>query len=104
MAAIAVSRRGSRACDPKPRTEGEGGSYKTVSESLTNGSRNGGRIIDMTFGWSLLALGVVFALIGVLAMAGFAPRRKSRVRQDKVSKALPDPISDPPTITHYGHA
>ncbi len=89
---------------PEVARPGEGASYKTVRESLTTCSPNRGKIAAMTFGWSILLLVIVFALIGVLAVAGFAPRRKSRARRDKESKALLDPISDPPTITHYGHA
>jgi hypothetical protein len=58
----------------------------------------------MTFGWSILLLVSVLALIVALAVAWFAPRRRSRVRRDKESKTSLDPVSDPPTITHYGHA
>jgi hypothetical protein len=57
----------------------------------------------MTLGWSILLLVSVFALIGALALAWFAPRRRNRVRRDKESKTSLDP-SDPPTVTHYGHA
>ena len=58
----------------------------------------------MTFGSSMLLLVIVIALIGVLAVVWFAPRGKGRPRRDKESQESLEPVSDPPTITHYGHA
>ena len=58
----------------------------------------------MTFGSSVLLLIAVVAVIAVIALLAYAciaPRRKSRVARKKGSL---DPLSDPPTITHYGHA
>lgn len=101
MTAIAVSRGSSRVCEVE--RPGEGASYKTVGELPTTCLRNGGKIIPMTFGWSVFLLVIVLALIGALAVAWFAPRRR-RVRRDKELKTSLDPVSDPPTVTHYGHA
>lgn len=52
----------------------------------------------------MLLLVIVIALIGVLAVVWFAPRGKGRPRRDKESQESLEPVSDPPTITHYGHA
>ena len=54
----------------------------------------------MTFGSSVIVLVIVLAVIGLVALACFAPRRKSLSRRKQ--KSL-DPLSEP-TITHYGHA
>jgi hypothetical protein len=55
----------------------------------------------MSFGASIAVLAFVIAVIAAVAFARLkAPRRKSRKR--RTEQAL-DPLSDPPTITHYGH-
>ena len=55
----------------------------------------------MTFGASVAVLVFVIVVIAAIAFARLnAPRRKSRKRP--VEQSL-DSLSDPPTITHYGH-
>jgi hypothetical protein len=54
----------------------------------------------MTLGASIAILAFVIAVIGVVAYVCSNPRPKSRKRPKKESL---EPLSDPPTITHYGH-
>jgi hypothetical protein len=58
----------------------------------------------MSFTWSIISLLLAIAAIGVIVFVLIAPHRR-RARR----KALPlrdpnDPLSGPPTVTHYGHA
>jgi len=71
---------------------------KRTTDSLFVHDR--GKITSMAFGSSVIVLVIVLAVIGLLALACFAPRRKSVPRRKQ--KSL-DPLSEP-TITHYGHA
>jgi hypothetical protein len=71
---------------------------KRTTDSLFVHDRR--KIVSMTFGSSVIVLAIVLAAIGLLALACFAPRRKSLPRRKQ--KSL-DPLSEP-TITHYGHA
>ncbi len=54
----------------------------------------------MTLGASIAVLAFVIAVIGIVAFVLSNPRPKSRRRR---KEEAPDPLSDPPTITHYGH-
>jgi hypothetical protein len=55
----------------------------------------------MTFGASLAVIALAIAVIGVVFLVRLgAPRRKTRKRR---SEEPLDALSDPPTITHYGH-
>jgi len=59
----------------------------------------------MTFASSIVLLLVVIAALGVVAFAFLSPRRRTRIHRGESRLRGPrDPISDPPTITHYGHA
>ena len=55
----------------------------------------------MTFGASIAVLAFAIVVIGaVLFVRRDTPRR--RRRQHRAEQPL-EPLSDPPTITHYGH-
>lgn len=53
----------------------------------------------MSFGASIAVLVLVIA---VVAAVGLYISRRPKSRRRKIAPAL-DPLSDPPTITHYGH-
>jgi hypothetical protein len=54
----------------------------------------------MSLGASIALLAFIIAVIGVVALVRLYPRSKIRRRR---KEGTPDPLSDPPTITHYGH-
>ena len=54
----------------------------------------------MTLGASIAVLAVVIAVIAVILSVHF--NRRPRNRKRRTNEAL-DSLSDPPTITHYGH-
>ena len=57
----------------------------------------------MTFGVSVAVLALVIVVFGAVFVFFTRPntaRRKSRKRR---TEEPIDPLSDPPTITHYGH-
>ena len=55
----------------------------------------------MTLGASIAVIALVLVVIGAVFFARLdAPRRKARKRR---SEEPLDSLSDPPTITHYGH-
>ena len=58
----------------------------------------------MTLTSSIVLLLAVIGVIGILAFACFASRKSSHVRRKRAGGTSSDPLSDPPTITHYGHA
>jgi len=81
---------------------GAGASYRSVSETPTVACPLKGYNTCMSLTSSVILLVIVVAAIGLLAAAWFIPRKKTpRVRRKQESL---DPLSDPPTITHYGHA
>ena len=57
----------------------------------------------MSFESSVILVLVVIAAMGVLAFAVVTPHKRRR-RKDAPPRDPNDPLSGPPTVTHYGHA
>jgi len=58
----------------------------------------------MSLTWSIVSLLVAIAALGGIAFVSLAPHKKRTRRKITPPRDPNDPLSGPPTVTHYGHA